>query len=55
MCEFQRVTNSKEELFLCEYTKRYCTLCVLGNAKTYLEAKEAQKEVRNNHEENYRI
>lgn len=43
MCEFQRISNSpdgKEQPPMCDYTKDYCTLCVLGNAKTYNEAVE---------------
>lgn len=43
MCEFQRINNSpdgKELPPMCDYTKDYCTLCVLGNAKTYNEAVE---------------
>lgn len=27
----------------CEYTKSFCTLCFLGNAKTYKEAEEAER------------
>lgn len=41
MCEFQRIKITpevKELLPMCDYTKDYCTLCVLGNSKTYNEA-----------------
>lgn len=40
MCEFQRIVfePNKKNLLMCDYTKEECTLCVLGNAKTYNEA-----------------
>lgn len=37
MCEYQKVTEG--ELPVCEYTGRECTLCVLGNSRTYNQAK----------------
>lgn len=36
MCEYQRIKEN--ELPMCDYTKSLCTLCVLGNRKTYEEA-----------------
>lgn len=42
MCEYQRVDEGK--LPMCEYTKKECTLCVLGNARTYEEAKRKENE-----------
>lgn len=38
MCEYAIVEENKP--LICEYTKKPCTLCVLGNADTYNEAKE---------------
>ena len=40
MCEYQRVKEN--QMPMCEYTKTWCTYCVLGNGKTYKEA-EAEK------------
>lgn len=42
MCKYLIV---KEEGVMpeCEFTKSLCTLCVLGNAKTYKEAEEAER------------
>ena len=42
MCKYLRL---KEEGVIpeCEYTKSPCTLCVLGNAKTFKEAEEAER------------
>lgn len=40
MCEFQ--TINPNELPMCEYTNDICTLCVLGNSKTYKEAVKAK-------------
>ena len=28
----------------CGYTKSLCTLCIMGNSKTYKEAEEAERE-----------
>ena len=39
MCEYQRIEENKPPM--CEYTKELCTYCVLGNGKTYEEAKKA--------------
>ena len=38
MCEYAIAEENKP--FMCEYTKKLCTLCVLGNADTYNKAKE---------------
>lgn len=40
MCEFQKIDfeNVKNSLPMCDFTKKECTLCVFGNAKTYSEA-----------------
>lgn len=51
MCEFQILKTSPEGEELppkCDYTGSLCTLCVLGNAKTYKEALEHKKGVNNN-------
>ena len=48
MCEYARHPMDMFGMPTCEYTKELCTLCVMGNAKTYKEAKEAErKETRN--------
>lgn len=38
MCKYAIVNEGK--MPICEYTKRMCTLCVLGNGNTYKEAEE---------------
>ena len=40
MCPFQKINFelNKKSLPMCDYTKKECTLCVMGNAKTYNEA-----------------
>ena len=43
MCEYQRI-NGEETLPICDVDNKICTLCVLGNAKTYNEAKKKEKE-----------
>lgn len=41
MCEYQRINpNNEKDLPLCVANNKTCTFCVLGNAKTYQEAKE---------------
>lgn len=47
MCEFQKY-DYKNPLPICEYTKELCMYCLLGNMKTYYQAKEALKERENN-------
>lgn len=50
MCEFQRIPLNRvvdgetvvKSLPICEYTKELCTYCVLGNSKTYNEAKRSE-------------
>lgn len=44
MCEYARypVNTCETETPVCEHTKQRCTLCVMGNAKTYKEAKKAE-------------
>lgn len=42
MCEYQRFTE-EDKFPMCEHTKGLCTLCVMGNAKTYNDAKEAER------------
>lgn len=42
MCEYQIFHETG--LPMCRYTKSLCTLCVLGNGKTYEEAVKAEKE-----------
>lgn len=39
MCDYAIVKEG--EMTICEYTKSLCTLCVLGNGKTYKEATRA--------------
>lgn len=40
MCEYQRINpNNEKELPICTANNELCTFCVLGNAKTYNEAK----------------
>lgn len=36
MCEFQKWRDNQPPL--CEYTNKLCTMCVMGNAKTYKKA-----------------
>lgn len=43
MCEYAKFPIDMLGPPVCEYTKGLCTLCVMGNAKTYKEAKEAEK------------
>ena len=43
MCEYLRIRNNK--MPLCVVNNADCTYCVLGNAKTYKQAKE--KEITN--------
>ena len=46
MCEYQKINPGDEKfLTICTVDNMFCTLCVLGNAETYNEAK--QKEKRN--------
>ena len=45
MCEFMKIEPYKFPQ--CEYTKSVCTLCVLGNRKTYNEAIKKEKENEN--------
>lgn len=45
MCEYQRVELDK--LPMCDYTKKPCTYCVLGNATTYNQAKKYEREITN--------
>lgn len=43
MCEYQRVYfDGVHSVSRCIATKGLCTLCVLGNGKTYKEAKERE-------------
>ena len=45
MCEYQRINpNNENSLPICTVNNDICTLCVLGNAKTYNEAKQKEKE-----------
>ena len=46
MCKYQLIKEDGN-LPECEYTKSFCTLCVLGNAKTYKEAEKAERNDRN--------
>lgn len=41
MCDYAK--RNENNVLICEYTKTLCTLCVLGNRKTYEEAKKALK------------
>lgn len=41
MCQYAIVSN--KGLIKCDYTKKLCTLCILGNGKTYKEAEQALK------------
>lgn len=45
MCEYARYPMDMccREIPICEHTKELCALCVMGNAKTYKEAKEAER------------
>lgn len=43
MCEYQ-VFNPNDDLPVCTVNNELCTLCVLGNAKTYNEAKEKEND-----------
>lgn len=43
MCEYARHPMDMFGMPICEHTKELCTLCVMGNAKTYKEAKEAER------------
>ena len=46
MCEYQIYNpNEKEQFPTCEITNELCTFCILGNAKTYNEAKEAESKL----------
>lgn len=40
MCEYQRIVDNN--LPICDYTKKPCTLCVLGNCNTYNEAEKSK-------------
>lgn len=42
MCSYQRIEENKPPI--CEYTKDFCTLCVLGNGNTYEEAERSKKD-----------
>ena len=42
MCEYVRFND--KEIPICTYTNEICTLCVLGNSKTYNEIKEKETE-----------
>lgn len=42
MCKYQLI-KEEGKMPECEFTKSLCTLCVLGNAKTYKEAEEAER------------
>lgn len=45
MCKYLKIKENN--LHICEHTNTLCTLCVLGNGKTYKEAQaEEQKEVK---------
>ena len=47
MCEYQRINPDNESaLPICIVNNKLCTLCVLGNAKTYNEAKEKEEKER---------
>ena len=41
MCQYQIFHEG--EMPISKHTKSFCTLCVLGNGKTYKEAEEAKK------------
>jgi hypothetical protein len=41
MCKYQIFFDG--EIPMCEYTKKPCTICVLGNSKTYEEAEAKMK------------
>ncbi len=44
MCEYQRINpNNPKELPMCAVDNKLCVYCILGNAKTYNEAKEKEK------------
>lgn len=40
MCKYQIFPYG--DMPICEYTKKTCTICVLGNNKTYEEAEKAK-------------
>lgn len=40
MCEYVKFND--KELPICTYNNEICTLCALGNGKTYKEAKEKE-------------
>lgn len=42
MCEYMRLYGESQTP-VCLYTMDFCTFCVLGNAKTYNEAKAKSK------------
>ena len=45
MCEYQTFNpNDDNSLPICEVNNELCTLCVLGNAKTYEEARAKESE-----------
>jgi hypothetical protein len=44
VCEYQRINPDNENAPpMCTATGKFCTCCVLGNAKTYNEAKEKEE------------
>ena len=45
MCEYAKVVNegNKPSVTMCEVTRTLCTMCVMGNAQTYLMQKQSEK------------
>ena len=41
MCKYQQIEDGK--MPVCGYTKKACTLCVLGNMNTFNEAERSSK------------
>ena len=50
MCPYIKFnTDNLNQIPICEYLKDFCTLCVLGNAKTLNEALESEENNDGNH------
>lgn len=44
MCEYQRINpDNLKDMPMCTVNNKLCTFCVLGNAKTYDEAKRREE------------
>lgn len=43
MCEYAILKEGYKDVVVCRATNMLCTLCVLGNAKTYNEAKAKER------------